>query len=108
LLWDSLVRSWNRYAPAVLQIDKVALRDFVTRQVMVSDYELHTARAVFATHAQKGFMGSCTYQLKSNEGCAPQLVALAEYARYAGVGSKTTSGMGQARMEKIEDKARDE
>jgi len=107
-LWDSLVRSWNRYAPAVLQIDKVALRDFVTQQVMVNDYDLHTARAAFATHAQKGFMGSCTYQLKSNEGCAPQLVALAEYARYAGVGSKTTSGMGQARMEKIEDKARDE
>lgn len=102
LLWDSLVRSWNRYAPAVLQIDKVALRDFVTQQVTVSDYELHTGKAVFATHAQKGFTGSCSYQLKSNQGCAPQLAALAEFARYAGVGSKTTSGMGQARMEKIE------
>jgi CRISPR-associated endoribonuclease Cas6 len=102
LLWDSLVRSWNRYAPAVLQVDKVALRDFVTQQVTVSDYELHTGKAVFATHAQKGFMGSCSYQLKSNQGCASQLAALAEFARYAGVGSKTTSGMGQARMEKIE------
>jgi CRISPR-associated endoribonuclease Cas6 len=99
LLWDSLVRSWNRYAPAVLQMDKVALRDFVTPQVVVSDYELHTARAVFATHTQKGFMGSCTYQVKSHQGCAPQVVALAEFARYAGVGSKTTSGMGQARVE---------
>ncbi len=103
LLWDSLVRSWNRYAPAVLQIDKVALRDFVTQQVTVSDYELHTGKAVFATHAQKGFMGSCTYQVKTNEGCAPQLAALAEFARYAGVGSKTTSGMGQARVEKTEE-----
>ncbi len=102
LLWDSLVRSWNRYAPAVLQVDKVALRDFVTQQVTVSDYELHTGKAVFATHTQKGFMGSCSYQLKSNQGCASQLAALAEFARYAGVGSKTTSGMGQARMEKIE------
>jgi CRISPR-associated endoribonuclease Cas6 len=103
LLWDSLVRSWNRYAPAVLQIDKVALRDFVTQQVMISDYDLHTARAFFATHAQKGFMGSCTYQVKSNKGCAPQVAALAEFARYAGVGSKTTSGMGQARLEQAED-----
>ncbi len=105
LLWDSLVRSWNRYAPAVLQIDKVALRDFVTQQVMVSDYELHTARAVFATHAQKGFIGSCTYQVKFNKDCAPQVAALAEFARYAGVGSKTTNGMGQARIEKTEDKS---
>ena len=99
LVWDSLVRSWNRYAPEVLQIDKVALREFVTQQVSVSDYELHTGKAVFATHAQRGFMGSCTYQVKSNQGCASQLAALAEFARYAGVGSKTTSGMGQARIE---------
>lgn len=104
LLWDSLVRSWNRYAPVVLHIDKVALRDFVTQQVTISDYELHTARAVFSTHAQKGFMGSCTYQLKTGEGFAPQIVALAEFARYSGIGSKTTSGMGQARIEKTEDK----
>jgi CRISPR-associated endoribonuclease Cas6 len=99
LLWDSLVRSWNRYAPEVLQVDKVALREFVTQQVLVSDYDLHTGKAVFATHAQKGFMGSCTYQVKSNQGCAPQVAALAEFARYSGVGSKTTSGMGQARIE---------
>jgi CRISPR-associated endoribonuclease Cas6 len=99
LVWDSLVRSWNRYAPEVLRIDKVALREFVTQQVVVSDYELHTGKAVFATHAQKGFMGSCTYQVKSQQGCSAQLVALAEFARYAGVGSKTTSGMGQARVE---------
>lgn len=99
LVWDSLVRSWNRYAPEVLQIDKVALREFVTQQVSVSDYELHTGKAVFATHAQRGFMGSCTYQVKSQQGCAPQVAALAEFARYAGVGSKTTSGMGQARIE---------
>ena len=105
LLWDSLVRSWNRHAPAVLQIDKVALRDFVTQQVVVNDYELHTGKAVFATHAQKGFMGHCTYQVKSSEGFAPQIVALAEFARYSGIGSKTTSGMGQAHMEKTENKS---
>ena len=45
-------------------------------------------------------MGSCTYQLQTEEGYASQVAALAEFARYAGVGSKTTSGMGQARWEK--------
>ena len=100
LLWDSLVRTWNRYVPEILRVDKLALRDFVTRQVAVSDYDLHTARSSFSTHVQKGFMGSCTYQLQTEEGYASQVAALAEFARYAGVGSKTTSGMGQARWEK--------
>ncbi len=93
------MRSWNRYAPEVLRIDKAALREFMTQQVSVSDYELHTGKSVFATHAQKGFMGSCTYQVKSQQGCTPQVAVLAEFARYCGVGSKTTSGMGQVRIE---------
>lgn len=108
LLWESLIRSWNRYAPTVLQMDKAALREFVEQQVLVSDYELHTTRAIFATHTQKGFLGTCTYQIKTGDGYALQLVTLAEFARYAGVGSKTTSGMGQTRLEQSEDKSHEE
>lgn len=107
LLWESLGRSWNRFAPEVLHMDKAALRDFVTQHVLVSDYELHTARAIFSTHTQKGFLGTCTYQLKTKEGYAPQLAALTEFARYSGVGSKTTSGMGQARTTSTQDEHHD-
>lgn len=108
LLWVSLLRSWNRYAPTILQMDKAALREFIEQQVLVSDYELHTSRAIFATHTQKGVLGTCTYQIKTGEGYALQLATLAEFARYAGVGSKTTSGMGQTRLEKTADKPREE
>lgn len=104
LLWDSLMRSWNRYAPEVLRIDKLAMRDFVTRHVTVSDYDLHTTRLFFPKYAQKGFMGTCSYFIKETNGeYAPQLIALAEFARYAGVGYKTTMGMGQARIEEIKE-----
>ncbi len=104
LLWDSLMRSWNRYAPEVLRIDKLAMRDFVTRHVTVSDYDLHTTRLFFPKYAQKGFIGTCSYSIKETNGeYAPQLTALAEFAQYAGIGYKTTMGMGQARIEEIEE-----
>lgn len=100
LLWDSLMRSWNRYTPEVLRIDKHAMRDFVTHNVVVSDYDLHTARLFFPKYAQKGFIGTCSYTVKETSGeYAPQLAALAEFARYSGIGYKTTMGMGQARIE---------
>jgi CRISPR-associated endoribonuclease Cas6 len=99
LVWDSLMRTWNRYAPEVLRIDKLAMRDFVTHHIVISDYELHTTCLHFPKYAQKGFVGSCSYMVKTDDGNASQVAALAEFARYAGVGYKTTMGMGQARIE---------
>jgi CRISPR-associated endoribonuclease Cas6 len=100
LVWDSLARTWNRYAPTVLQMDRLTLRAFVTEKVVVSDYDLHTARVVFREYAQKGFEGTCQYQIKAERGDAVQLATLAAFACYAGVGSKTTMGMGQVRADK--------
>src|SRR5205823_2431066 len=57
LLWDSLMRSWNRYAPEVLHIDKTAMRDFVTRNVTISGYNLHTTCLYFPKYTQRGFLG---------------------------------------------------
>jgi CRISPR-associated endoribonuclease Cas6 len=107
LLWDSLMRSWNRYAPEVLHIDKTAMRDFVTRHVTVSDYNLHTTCLYFPKYTQRGFIGTCSYSIQeTTDECAPQLSALAEFARYSGVGYKTTMGMGQTRIEEIEESLR--
>ncbi len=107
LLWDSLMRSWNRYAPEVLHIDKTTMRDFVTHNVTVSDYNLHTTCLHFPKYTQKGFIGTCSYSIQeTSNACAPQLSALAEFARYSGVGYKTTMGMGQARIEEIEESLR--
>jgi CRISPR-associated endoribonuclease Cas6 len=104
LLWDSLMRVWNNYAPPVLQIDKTTLRAFISENVAVSDYTLQTCNMHFPKYGQKGFVGTCSYIVRQEGENAARLAALAEFARYAGVGSKTTMGMGQARAENIKAK----
>ncbi len=97
-IWDSLARTWNRYAPEVVRMDRQGIREFVAEQVIVSDYELCTGRVVLREYAQKGFEGSCRYQIKTGDGYATQIATLASFACYAGIGSKTTMGMGQVRV----------
>lgn len=99
LLWDSLMRSWNLYAPEVLKIEKQSMRDVVKAYISISDYSLRTTTLHFPKSPQKGFIGTCTYLIKGADNYRTQLSALAEFARYAGVGYKTTMGMGQARIE---------
>jgi CRISPR-associated endoribonuclease Cas6 len=99
LVWDSLMRTWNLYAPGVLQIEKQAMREFVKAHVVISDYNLHTTMLHFPKYKQKGFIGTCTYTVKKSGEYATHLAALAEFARYAGIGYKTTMGMGQVRLE---------
>jgi CRISPR-associated endoribonuclease Cas6 len=96
LVWDSLIRSWNLYAPEILRLDKGELRAFVGKQVVVEDYHLHVETRRFPTYSQKGFVGTCTYHVKVKDSSAPQVATLAEFARYSGIGYKTTMGMGQA------------
>lgn len=99
LVWDSLMRTWNLYAPEVLQIEKQAMREFVKTHVIIGDYDLHTTMLHFPKYKQKGFIGTCTYIVKKSGEHAAHFAALAEFARYAGIGYKTTMGMGQARLE---------
>jgi len=100
LVWDSLLRTWNSYAPEVLRIEKEALRSFVARQVVIVDQTIRRTTLHFHSHRQQGFLGTCTYRIQQGEQeHMAQLTALAEFARYSGVGSKTTMGMGQVRVE---------
>ncbi len=96
-VWESLVRVWNLYAPPVLALDKVLLTAFLAEGVLVSDHQLHTATLHYPKHPQKGFLGTCTYEVDAGDARAAQVAALAAFARYSGVGYKTTMGMGQAR-----------
>jgi CRISPR-associated endoribonuclease Cas6 len=60
----------------------------------------------FTRHPQRGFVGSCTYQLRGpDEPAMPeapltvrqQIFLLAMFAFYCGIGYKTAMGMGQVR-----------
>ena len=98
-VWESLARVWNNYAPPPLHLDKPAISEFVKQRVVVADYDLRTATLHYPSYTQKGFLGTCTYLVQEMGDCAARLAALAEFARYAGVGYKTTMGMGQCRAD---------
>jgi CRISPR-associated endoribonuclease Cas6 len=76
--------------------------DFVTNHIVINDYDLHTVCVQFLWHMQKGCIGTCSYTVKRNTEYASQVAALAEFARYAGIGYRTTMGMGQARVEECQ------
>lgn len=97
-VWDSLTRVWNKYAADPLKVDRMEMRAFVESHVTVKNTCTKTAVLHFPTHLQRGFIGTCSYHIQSGK-YASHLAALAEFARYAGIGSKTTMGMGQARVE---------
>ena len=99
LVWESLVRSWNSYAPDSLKIEKEALQDLLRHKVSVTGCSLWTHTLHYPKYTQKGFAGTCTYTIQEDGKRADQLARLAAFARFAGVGYKTTMGMGQVRME---------
>lgn len=101
-VFDSLAGCWNDFAPAALaRIDKPALREYVEKYVAVAGMkDLHTEMLEFKQHRQLGFVGEVSYRLLEKQP-APEMATilnqLAALALYAGVGYKTTMGMGQAR-----------
>ena len=99
LVWGSLMRTWNCLAPASLFLSYVALREIIAHGITVLTCNLSTRTLHYPTYTQKGFIGSCTYHLPDEERSAVQLTCLAAFARFAGVGYKTTMGMGQVRSE---------
>lgn len=104
LVWESLVRSWNSYAPDPLKIEKQALQDLLRHKVTVTGCSLATHTLHYPKYTQKGFAGTCTYTIQEDGKRADQLACLAAFARFAGVGYKTTMGMGQVRMEETDER----
>jgi CRISPR-associated endoribonuclease Cas6 len=99
LVWGSLVRDWNSYAPDDMKMDKQLIHAAVREHIAVTACMLHTEFLHFSGYVQKGFVGHCSYHVSADEPLAAQLTTLASFALYSGVGSKTTMGMGQVRAE---------
>jgi CRISPR-associated endoribonuclease Cas6 len=99
LVFGSLVRSWNNLSPPSLRVDRDTLMTYVEKHVVVKRLRgLKTQMLSFRRSPQIGFVGQVTYGLMAeNEAARCQLNALADFAFYAGVGIKTTMGMGQCR-----------
>jgi len=98
LLWESLLHAWNRYAPECFRVERQGLREFLLNNVRMTKCSLRTKTLYFPNYTQKGFVGSCSYLIKAPDDDAALLTTLAAFAYYAGVGYKTTMGMGQVRV----------
>lgn len=102
-VFGSLLQRWQSYAPALLPED---LGDAFAAWVEIDAYELRTRAQHYARSQgrqvwyQKGFVGTCRYRVQRGtpEAVLRVLHVLARYALFAGVGSRTTVGMGQARQ----------
>ncbi len=95
LVFSSLLRRWNAYSDRPFPPDL----ERAFEAVMVSDYHLETVRLSLRGFKWTGFTGSVAYTLPRDLSLSQVLAinCLALFAGYAGVGWKTTMGMGQAR-----------
>lgn len=108
LVFESLARQWESFAPATLRLANHGLTSrqiaaWCEEQVIVLRYTLETRYLPSSKFGQSGFQGNIVYEVKGAP-TAPEaqwLSSLARFALFSGVGYKTTMGMGQTRCVNI-------
>lgn len=95
LVFGSLLRTWNSFAS--VQLPSWRPEDLAC--IMVSDYSLRTELVEFGDYRLVGFSGEVSYRMPKDAGRNEQkaINCLADFVSFAGVGYKTTMGMGQCR-----------
>ena len=107
LVFGSLLRRWNHYSPIPFTLAPEALNclypsffDIFTAVATDPRQQfVHTGAAVDPGKQFMGCVGTIHFQIlgKVDPGLIKQINALADFALYAGVGRKTTMGMGVTR-----------
>lgn len=97
LVFESLCQQWNQFSDDEA-FDVDLLRQFVADQVIVKRHQVSSDLWHFRKYPQAGFTGYCVYGVVGEHSAEVRhLNALADFAFYAGIGYKTTMGMGQCR-----------
>ncbi|HYU74812.1 MAG TPA: CRISPR system precrRNA processing endoribonuclease RAMP protein Cas6 [Ktedonobacteraceae bacterium] len=109
-IFTNLLRRWEDIAPPELAplLQREQIEQYLQQDgIIVTDYDLKAHHVHFTTHLQRGFVGSCTYQLRGPDEknvseasltMRQQISLLAQLAFYSGVGYKTAMGLGQVRF----------
>lgn len=109
-IFPMLANRWVDLVPP--ELGQLVQRDRIAQYIqdegiIIHDHDIRTHHVMFTNHPQRGFVGTCTYHLRGpDEATTPdapltvrqQLLLLARFAFYAGVGYKTAMGMGQVRV----------
>lgn len=99
LVFGGLATVWDAWCGEVFAMGR-GVREYVEEGVVVSRIDrLETRMYQFSRHPQVGVVGRLTYRLLEavEPAEAALLNTLADFAFYAGLGYKTTMGMGQVR-----------
>lgn len=108
-VFQNLVKRWEDIAPPELAhvVEKERIEQYLVEDgAIILDYDLKAHHVKFTTHIQRGFVGTCTYQLRGSDAATAatpltlhqQLFLLAQMGFYSGVGYKTAMGLGQMRL----------
>ena len=96
LVFGGLLRKWNAFSPYPLEVSAQELE----RKVALADARLHTKPFYDGRSHIVGFVGRARFRVL--RGASPELLravnTLARFAFFAGVGRKTTHGMGLVRV----------
>ncbi|MBD2458954.1 CRISPR-associated endoribonuclease Cas6 [Nostoc sp. FACHB-87] len=92
LVFNNLLRRWNFFAPQEIRLPSVEWK------AVVSGYELKTFALQLEVGGEIGAEGWVRYRFNDNEQ-AKIATVLAHFAHFAGVGRKTTMGMGQTSIQ---------
>jgi CRISPR-associated endoribonuclease Cas6 len=98
LVFSSLLDRWNSFAPFRLPD---SLYDLCHKDILILDANIQTETLTFARGHKgivPGFIGKVTYRFSCDVQERRYLQALADFARFSGVGVKTTVGMGQVQV----------
>jgi len=93
----NLLQKWNLFSPVNLGDNYIK---FIEENVFPAGYRLQTRIMHFDKYKQVGFTGSCTFGVRKQRDdiMIKVLHMLARCTFYAGVGYKTTMGMGQVKV----------
>jgi CRISPR-associated endoribonuclease Cas6 len=98
-VFSGLMRCWNLFSDGRRfgKEEYVAYREWVGKNVGVSEYELWTRLVVMRAKKVTGFVGWVTYEIKDKESEWNRITGmLAKYAEYANAGGNKTGGFGVA------------
>ncbi|RME62417.1 MAG: CRISPR system precrRNA processing endoribonuclease RAMP protein Cas6, partial [Nitrospirae bacterium] len=111
LVFHKLLSRWERFSSVSFReeprIPHSELLWSLTQELAIGGYNLRTRMLDFGNYRMVGFIGDCEFVLKPKKRLPAYrqvllrqwLHIMKEYAFYAGVGYKTTMGMGQVRVE---------
>jgi len=98
-VFSSLLKVWNLFTDSrkFTKEEYLAYKEWLTKNVGVCEYELHTQLAVMRNKKATGFVGWVTYEMKDKENEWNKITyMLAKYAEYSNVGGNRTGGFGTA------------